>query len=936
MPPAGGKCTGEEPGTGGETGGEDPGTGEDPGGETPGEEESAVFAFSSPSVTVGRGEIGEVTVLAEEAPYEGSVTWLAQSDTVTLLSQTSPFGGEHTQASVRFYAESTGQTAISAVYSRYEEGEVKTSSVACTVVVEENLGENTLALFTFEDEGESASAALAEGAEGIFAEYSQNTTQSGVAFGGKALEVSSAKGNAALWLTLPAALPDLAEGFTLSFLHNTTGGSDWSFIARTEGHSSIRFLNLCTNDTEEGNLYPNNNNNGGVGVLEEGFSWNALIADTGVWQHIAVTLNGEGVRFYKNGQLACTYSAADARVETVCSAFLQVLSEGGSLRLFGNNMGDGSDYIDDLRLSSYLGAAAVKELYEESGLTEQGMEIPSYDASLYPADPQFDALQGYGWNNEDTTTANVHDPSVFETKENGQSVFYSFSTDNFGLAGYQVRKSSDLIHWEYVGAAIQGFNENGAPPNVGAMSAQNELYAVWQVLRGDSQWSGSNASLWAPDVVPAPDTDGDGMPDGYWLYGSWTAGFGVGHSVIFRCSAEQAAGPYTYDDILVYSYDGWQNTPNAIDPQIYYTEDGGMYMAYGSFGGGIWALELDPATGLRKEESGLKGADWAELRNENGTVGGHTYTVAERYGVRLLECEDMEGPTVSYHERVPLYTGDPFAFDEAAVTYEDRFYLMGSANALSETYNMRSYVGYAVQPADEEAGGAGEGAIAAQSEGAEAAAAEGVRFSQAHTRVSGSFSWRHSAEDTRIGFDFGYPGHNDMLTTSGGVNLLVYHNRVRFNAGSTNHYLMLSMYAFDSFGRMVMNPNRYAGETLRKVEREEVYAAGGGYDFAFVTDNLYSASFNGGYAMSGLRLMSDGNVYFGAMYVGEWVLYGENWVYLRIEEAIPAANGSGFLRGAFYGVAFPAYIEAEGRGGLCLSLLDADGQRALFLNTNFS
>ena len=64
--------------------------------------------------------------------------------------------------------------------------------------------------------------------------------------------------------------------------------------------------------------------------------------------------------------------------------------------------------------------------------------------------------------NTGTTTANVHDPSVIEVEENGQSVYYVFSTDNMGPQfGYQVRRSYDLIHWEYVGAAIAGYNENG-------------------------------------------------------------------------------------------------------------------------------------------------------------------------------------------------------------------------------------------------------------------------------------------------------------------------------------------------------------------------------------------------------------------------------------------------------------------------------------------
>ena len=332
-----------------------------------------------------------------------------------------------------------------------------------------------------------------------------------------------------------------------------------------------------------------------------------------------------------------------------------------------------------------------------------------------------------------------------------------------------------------------------------------------------------------------------------------------------------------------------------------------MFMAYGSFWGGIWSLELDPESGLRIEESGLKGIDWAALRDGGGTLNGRTYSAAERYGTRLINVNNMEGPTVSYHADVPLYTGDPAEYAESAVTYEDRYYLMGSADSLSATYNMRSFVG--------------------TDEGTDAPV-----FSQQGTRVSGSFSWRQSAGDARIGFDFGYPGHNDMLTTSGGVDLIVYHDRISFDSGNLNHYLFASMYAFDSLGRLVISPNRYAGETLRTVSPSEVWSAGGEYSFAYVTDNSYASSYNSGYAMQGLRLLSDGNMYYGGLYVGEWVLYGENWVYLNISVPIAAAGGGQTLSGEFYGVAFPAYIEAEGAGGLSLSLLSENGQNALYLN----
>ena len=175
-----------------------------------------------------------------------------------------------------------------------------------------------------------------------------------------------------------------------------------------------------------------------------------------------------------------------------------------------------------------------------------------------------------------------------------------------------------------------------------------------------------------------------------------------------------------------------------------------------------------------------------------------------------------------------------------------------------------------------------------------------------------------------------------MITTTEGVNLLAYHDRITFASGNLNHYLMLSQYAFNSRGDLVMSPNRYAGEALRKVTAAEISGLSEGrYAFAYVSGNSYSGSFNGGYAAEGLTLSADGSLSYGGAAVGTWLLYGENWVYLNIETPIAAATGSVTLSGEFYGVAFPAYIEREGRGGLSLSLLSDDGLSTLYLNMQF-
>lgn len=40
----------------------------------------------------------------------------------------------------------------------------------------------------------------------------------------------------------------------------------------------------------------------------------------------------------------------------------------------------------------------------------------------------------------------------------------------------------------------------------------------------------------------------------------------------------------------------FEEYPNAIDPTVFYDADDRMWMVYGSWSGGIFLLELDPAT----------------------------------------------------------------------------------------------------------------------------------------------------------------------------------------------------------------------------------------------------------------------------------------------------------------------------------------------------
>lgn len=633
------------------------------------------------------------------------------------------------------------------------------------------------------------------------------------------------------------------------------------------------------------------------------------------------------------------YQATDASIKTDTLLVSYDIDETLTLYLdkaTNVTVSDGETYTaNGKRYNEYTVTATGAGDYNVYFVTADEELAASYTYTVseaYPARTRFPAMTGLGQsNNSSTGIANAHDPSIIEVTEDGQSVYYTFGTDNYSQYGYAIRRSTDLINWSYVGVAIPGFNESGAAPSdSNPITESNELYDIYEIVSSDANWAANTAdprdennwTLWAPNVVEA-------YGGGYWLYGCWTVNFGQGHSIIFQCYSESITGPYelVYTEnnnpaIILYSYDGWEAGANALDPFIYYDTDGKMYMAYGSFSNfGIYAVELDPQTGLRKD--GLEGDD---------LLSGSTVSAAQRYGTQLVS-NATEGPTISYHEDVALYSGDPTAYDKSNVTYEDRYYLMTSSGSLSdeigqEGYNMRSY-------------------SSTTATGTYAAKNGGSRGS----RVSGSFSWLTPEDIAAAGDDitlayrggvtysWAVPGHNDMFTTSDGRNILVFHTRTFFdNTGECNsHFLTVTSYAFNSRGEIVMNPNRYAGERVRKVTAAEITGLGsnGNYVFNYVSSNNYEGSFNGGYASTGLNLTSDGKVTYNGSEVGTWTLYGDNWVYVNITGSIPAASGGQTLSGEFYGAAFPAYFEAEYRSGISISLISEDGLDCLYLNQTF-
>ena len=376
-------------------------------------------------------------------------------------------------------------------------------------------------------------------------------------------------------------------------------------------------------------------------------------------------------------------------------------------------------------------------------------------------------------------------------------------------------------------------------------------------------------SFWAPHCVRG--TDGK-----FWLYFCLTGYFGGSKSCIGLAKSDDPLGPFVCEGLIVQSPAGWR-TPNAIDPQVLFAEDR-MWMVYGSFGLGLYLLELDPATGLRKD--GYVYADHAAGKR----------TFDEYYGVHLASGS-LEGGVLSFARNVPV-------LENGEWTNKNYYYLMCSYGSLSSAYNMRC--GRSEKPQGPYVDVNGNPLVCSTDIGT-------------GNKMLGSFRWE---EDP---VDYYCPGHNDMFETKG-VRLISYHCRTNYfidkklSRSNNFHYLYLSQYDLNSDGWPVMNPNRYAGEEIQDVTADELLNVSAGKFEAVLfrqgVDELTAQR---------VVLKKDGTM--DGAFKGTWRMYDSR--YISIE-----TQGDEYL-----GVVMPAWIDHQNAAGITVSAMGRRSGMALIMNS---
>jgi arabinan endo-1,5-alpha-L-arabinosidase len=204
---------------------------------------------------------------------------------------------------------------------------------------------------------------------------------------------------------------------------------------------------------------------------------------------------------------------------------------------------------------------------------------------------------------------NVHDPAYLVDEK----FTYCYNTDvAFGTdiqPGIQIRRSINLVEWEFVGWAF------GSIPGLGSN---------YIIQNGGKP----NNSLWAPCIVKVGNT--------YRLYYSLSSNVGR-LSVIGLATSTSPKGPFQEKGLVVTSKEFGNIQTNAIDPTVIVDQNGKHWMYYGSAWDGIYKLEIDPSTGLavRSEDKGVR---VAQRGTTNGKANGN-----------------IEGAEIIYNDEFKMY-----------------------------------------------------------------------------------------------------------------------------------------------------------------------------------------------------------------------------------------------------------------------------------------
>ena len=223
------------------------------------------------------------------------------------------------------------------------------------------------------------------------------------------------------------------------------------------------------------------------------------------------------------------------------------------------------------------------------------------------------------------STVAVHDPSVIIAYADSYGIVYPESGDGrqkvYFVFGTQLAAAYSFDMESWVAFTPTFYAE-------GTTTVSADYYTVFRTV---ADWSGYKDSAtvlgntWAPDIIYNPELK-------KWCVYYSLSGDGNKHkqSSVYLMTSSSITGPYVYAGSVVYSGmtnntsgagnedyktvtkastipdryltdSAWNNNygVHCIDPAVMYDKEGGLWLFYGSWSGGIALLKLDNKTGLR-------------------------------------------------------------------------------------------------------------------------------------------------------------------------------------------------------------------------------------------------------------------------------------------------------------------------------------------------
>ncbi|QSF47151.1 glycoside hydrolase family 43 protein [Paenibacillus tianjinensis] len=401
----------------------------------------------------------------------------------------------------------------------------------------------------------------------------------------------------------------------------------------------------------------------------------------------------------------------------------------------------------------------------------------------------------------------VHDPSVIKV----ENTYYVFGSH---LAS---AKTKDLMSWEQISSIVE--EGNVLIPN------------VTEELSETFNWAQSN-TLWAPDVIQLADGK-------FYMYYDACKGDSP-LSAMGIAVSDKIEGPYKDLGIILKSgmtgvgddgelYDATEK-PNVVDPDVFFDKEGKLWMVYGSYSGGIFILELDPATGFPLPDQG--------------------------YGKKLLGANHarIEGPYMLYSPET------------------DYYYLFLSFGGLDANggYNIR--VARSKNPDGPFEDSQGQAMIDAK--GNPDKLFDDPVYSPYGAKLMGNFEFMNSDSEPAVsGEGYVSPGHNSAYyDEKSGQYYLIFHTR--FPNRGEEHEVRVHQMFMNENGWPVVAPHRYGGEKIGTYTSSDIT---GEYKFVNhgkdITPEIVESQL--------IELTADGKI-TGAV-TGTWSLSGEHTANLTVE-----------------------------------------------------